>query len=411
MDALRTNPLIPKYPAPPDPVISVESEMQTSPPVDPPSNFETSVGLAQPETEAVPLPPPEPHAAEESSSDMSLASTTDSAARISDLADGCSFISDDEDEEPTKQPQVNSIEVNDGLSTISNSPSNSPPLQSPPLSNSELQNRPASNASPEGPLPPPPPPPILPPSTTTSSIPSLMSLSNLDYDMPPRRDIRQQIIITPERPPAPAPPPTDYAEADSSSTIPAQQPFFFQAPPLKSKRTISNPNLNSLNDPVYPVLNPVYSAGVQVFPGLHQGVSGYPSEKPSTGEMPLSQQSCFYGAGPSTVGEVSSSTNFIPYQGDSRLSDMPGFSQYDNSLPPPLRVESPVHGHLPQDFAAAESSSIMEPPQNFLPARPLGESDRLIRPHQTNSEEWAEYFLLDGRPLDNDDIGKKTPSK
>ncbi|VDK70921.1 unnamed protein product, partial [Cylicostephanus goldi] len=178
----------------------------------------------------------------------------------------------------------------------------------------------------------------------------------LDYDLPPRRDKRQPPANSSERqrqPPAgtserpPAVPPTDYVEADSSSSVTMQQPFFFQPPPMKSKRTLSNPNIGSANDPVYPVLNPVYPAGEPFYPGPSRGNPG-PGHPLADDLLSSRQQPPFYDGEGASVGEVSSSTNFMPFPDDRRLSDIiPGFSP---SIPPPLRVDSPVQGHLPQDF-------------------------------------------------------------
>ncbi|ETN77781.1 hypothetical protein NECAME_10821 [Necator americanus] len=348
MNALNSNKQNPKCPNSPELIIREERQIQTSPPLDSaptkrvPSATRSSA-TATPQTN----PAFDPSALgssvrERSPSDISLAtnSTTELGAKEGELAEGCSFISDDEEEgEALKQLQV-SIEVDDGLSMVSNSPSITVAPASPPHS---------------------------PPSTGASSIPSLLSLKfdgMFGYDLPPRRDIRQPVVM-PQRPPAPAP--TDYIEADSSST--AQQSFFFQTLPPQLKQH----NLNSLNDAVYPVLVPVYSDGVQVFPGqpqlVHpQTVPGHSSQMPPIQSEAISphQTVACYTISP-TVGEVSSSTNSVPIHDDRRFSEnLPVFPPYVEHNLALLRVESPVHGHLPHDFIADINSTIEDRPESDL---------------------------------------------
>ncbi|KAL6740655.1 hypothetical protein Aduo_013994 [Ancylostoma duodenale] len=376
VSAINANKKLPECPNSPEPIIREERQMQTSPPLDP-----APTATPAPTAPLEILPPPPPPPALNSSSDMSLAttSTVESATKTNELADGCSFISDDEEEEePSKQPPDH-VEVDDGLSTISNSPSSTVAAQSSPVQTPQQS--------------PPHTPPHSPPSTSTSSIPSLLSLKfnhKLDFDIPPRRDIRPSVFKQ-DRPAAP-PPPTDYAEADSSSSAapvpPPQQPFFFQAPPPKPKRAVSTQNLNSLSESVYPVLAPVYSGGVQVFPGQQQlvhsrGVPGYSGQiQPGAEElMPLSYQPApCYGMGPPpTVGEVSSSTSGMPHHDERRLSDnLPVFPSYHERGLSPLRVESPVQGHLPHDFVADGNSSIEDRSESQLSQMSLEEDGYTI---------------------------------
>ncbi|EPB71333.1 hypothetical protein ANCCEY_09551 [Ancylostoma ceylanicum] len=351
VSAINANKKLPECPNSPEPIIREERQMQTSPPLDPAPTTTSTPPLI--------LPPPPPPPALNSSSDMSIATTctVESATKSCELADGCSLISDDEEEEEeqSKQPPDN-VEADDGLSTISNSPSSTVAAQSSPVQSPQ-------QSPPHTPL-------HSPPSTSTSSIPSLLSLKfnhKLDFDIPPRRDIRQP-VFKPDR--AAAPPPTNYAEADSSSSsaaVPPQQPFFFQAPPPKPKRAVSTQNLNSLNESVYPVLAPVYSGGVQVFPGqpqlVHpQRIPGYSGQiQPAPEEvMPPAYQTapCYGMVPPPTVAEVSSSTSGMPHHDERRLSDnLPVFPPHHERELSPLRVESPVQGHLPHDFLVDGNSS------------------------------------------------------
>ncbi|KAK6018953.1 hypothetical protein OSTOST_15430, partial [Ostertagia ostertagi] len=133
-----------------------------------------------------------------------------------DLADGYSLVSDEE-LEPSKLPRSSNIEVDDGLSLISNSPSSSVAAPSP------HQSSPSSSSATS------PPPPSQSPSSA-DPVPSFMNLKVQEIfgeDLPPRMDRRQQVVM-PER--IYAPNTAVCVEADSSSmTAPTPAPFYFQA--------------------------------------------------------------------------------------------------------------------------------------------------------------------------------------
>ncbi|XGW30149.1 hypothetical protein V3C99_009281 [Haemonchus contortus] len=232
-------------PVSPDPITKRDGQIQTSPPTieqrlpSRPVLSAASTAAQAPATEAVP-----------------------NATEDNELIDGYSLVSDEE-LEPLKQSQSYNIEADDGLSTISNSPSTAA-TQSPQRSPQRSPRTPGSSAS------------FLPahspPSST--SIPSLMSLKVkelFDRSPPPRTDRRQEVVL-PDQPQVVEP--IAYAEADSSSTLagtPEQPPLFFQAHPAYLSKSLPNVALPS-NEPVYPVLAPIYSDGVRVNSGPLQRV-------------------------------------------------------------------------------------------------------------------------------------------
>ncbi|VDO04197.1 unnamed protein product [Haemonchus placei] len=294
-------------PVSPDPITKRDGQMQTSPPTTEqrlpsrPVLSATSTVAQAPATEAVP-----------------------NATEDNELIDGYSLVSDEE-LEPLKQSQSYNIEADEGLSTISNSPSTAAtqsPQQSPRTPGSSASFLQAHS----------------PPSST--SIPSLMSLKVkelFDRSPPPRTDRRQEVVL-PDQPQAMDS--TVYVEADSSSTLagtPEQPPLFFQAQPAYLSKSLPNVALPS-NEPVYPVLAPVYSDGVRVNSGpfqqvysLHHGQDLSLSTEPAPMSYPQHSVPS-YGLFPPNA-EVSPPTMEAPQSQRRRPSSATLYQQYQERIP------------------------------------------------------------------------------